>query len=301
MIDFFGKKTAVALGTFDGLHRGHMSVIHKAVIQKDNGLLPVILLFSEHPMRVLTGSAPGELFTGKIKQREIEKTGCVPYEIRFSDIRDMSPEEFFWDILINRLNVGFISCGFNFRFGKNGSGNTEIISGLCKKYGVELSVCGEVDYGSECISSTRIRKALTDGDMKTANQMLGRYFSYDFEVVTGDRRGGPTLGFPTINQFFSENFIVPKFGVYASISFVDGKWYPSMTNIGIRPTIGNSAPRSETHIFGFSGDLYGTNTEVALIAYVRSEMKFDSLDALKAQMQKDRKNTLEILESEGLG
>ena len=296
MIDFKNQKTAVALGTFDGLHKGHMSVINKAAVQRNNGLLPVILLFSEHPMKVITGNSPKELFTGRIKRRETEKTDCIPYEISFERIRDMSPGEFFKDILINELNAGFVSCGFNFKFGKDGSGDVVTLSKLCREHEITLSVSDEVDFKGECISSTRIRQALENGDIKNANEMLGRYFSYDFEVVSGDRRGGAKLGFPTINQFFPDNFIIPKFGVYASVTFIGGKMLPSMTNIGIRPTIGGGKPRSETNIFGFSGDLYGTNTEVALISYVRPEIKFSSLDALKSQMKSDGEKILTILE-----
>lgn len=297
MTDFTETKTAVALGTFDGLHKGHMAVINKAVAQKSNGLLPVILLFSEHPLKVLTGKAPKELFDGRIKEREIKKTGCIPYTVSFEDIRNMSPEDFVNEILMKKLNAGFISCGFNFRFAKNGNGNTKILSELCKEHKIDLEIAQEVDFGTECISSTRIRNAIENGDTETANKMLGRRFSYDFEVVGGDHRGR-VLGFPTINQYFTENFVVPKYGVYASASFVDGKWYPSMTNIGIRPTIGNSNPRSETCILGFSGNLYGTNTEVALISYLRPEIKFSSLDELSEQMKKDSAAAIRIFNTE---
>lgn len=297
MTDFNGTKTAVALGTFDGLHKGHMSVINKAVAQRSNGLLPVILMFSEHPLKVLTGKAPKELFDGRIKEREITKTGCTPYTVSFEEIRNMSPEEFVTEILIKKLNADFISCGFNFRFAKNGMGNTEILSQLCKKYKIDLEIAQEVDFGSECISSTRIRNAIENGDTETANKMLGRRFSYDFEVVGGDHRGR-VLGFPTINQFFTDNFVIPKYGVYASATLIDGKWYPSVTNIGIRPTIGNSKPRSETCILGFSGDLYGTNTEVALISYIRPEIKFNDLEALTEQMKKDSEKAITIFNPE---
>lgn len=297
MIDFKDKKTAVALGTFDGLHKGHMSVINKAVIQKDNGLLPVILLFSEHPQKSLAGNAPKEIFCGRIKQREIEKTGCIPYTVDFERIRNMSAEEFVKKILLDELNAGAVSCGFNFRFAKNGSGNTDILAHLCKKYAITFAVADEVDFGDECISSTRIRTAIENGEIEKANAMLARHFSYDFEVVNGDHRGR-ILGFPTINQFFSDDFIVPCFGVYASAAFVDGKWYPAMTNIGIRPTIGNSNPRSETCILGYSGNLYGTNTEVALLSYLRGEIKFPDIEALTEQMKNDREKAIEIFNRE---
>lgn len=300
MTDFKKQKTAVALGTFDGLHKGHMSVINNAVVRKNDGLTPVIMLFSEHPLKVLTGSAPKEIFTGSIKKREIEKTGCVPFVVPFEKIHTMSPDEFFTDILMRELNAGFVSCGFNFKFGRNGAGNTEILSKLCSDNGIALSVAEEIDYKGECVSSTRIRKAITDGNIEDANGMLGRYFSYDFTVVEGDKRGGKVLGFPTINQFFPDDFIVPRFGVYASAAYVDGKIYPAMTNIGVRPTIGHSKPRSETSILGFSGDLYGTNTEVCLLSYLRREIRFETLNELSEQMKRDSEKSIEIFKKEGL-
>ncbi len=297
MTDFRNQKTAVALGTFDGLHKGHLSVINKAVIQKDNGLLPVILLFSTHPIKALTGTGPKELFCGNIRENELAKTGCATYTVDFERIKNMSAEEFVKTILIDELNAGAVSCGFNFRFAKNGSGDVKSLAQLCKKYCVNFYVSDEVDFEGECISSTRIRTAIENGEIEKANAMLGRYFSYDFEVVNGDHRGR-ILGFPTINQYFDEDFTVPKFGVYASAAFVAGKWYPAMSNIGIRPTIGNSKPRSETCILGYSGNLYGTHTQVTLLSYLREEIKFPNLEALIKQMEKDKEKALEVFRKE---
>lgn len=297
MIDFSKTKTAVALGTFDGLHKGHMSVINKAVAQKSNGLLPVILLFSDHPLKILTGASPKELFEGSIKEREIKKTQCTEYTVSFERIRNMSPEEFVSEILKNELNAGFVSCGFNFRFAKNGEGDTHVLSELCKKYGIDAQIADVVDLGTECISSTRIRTAIENGEIETANKMLGRKFSYNFEVVSGDHRGR-NLGFPTINQFFPDTFVVPKYGVYASVARIGSKEYPAVTNIGIRPTIGNSKPRSETCILNFSGDLYGTNTEIALVSYLRPEVKFESLEKLSEQIKADSERSILLFEEE---
>lgn len=297
MTDLSNNQTAVALGTFDGLHKGHISVINKAVAQKSNGLVPVIVLFSSHPLKVLTGNAPKELFTGSIKEREIKKTGCIPYTVTFEEIRNMTPEQFVKNILIDKLNAKYISCGFNFHFGKDGIGNTDILSNLCKKYNITLEIANEVDFDDKCISSTRIRKAIENGEIETANEMLCRNFSYNFEVVGGDHRGR-VLGFPTINQYFPDTFTIPKYGVYASMTNVNDTWYPSMTNIGIRPTIGNSKPRSETCILGYSGDLYGTNTEVALLSYLRPEMKFENLEKLTEQMEKDSKDAISVFKGE---
>lgn len=297
MTDFKDKKTAVALGTFDGLHTGHMSVINKAVIRKDHGLLPVILLFDENPATALTGIIKKTLFSGEVKNRIIRNTGCIPHTVDFNRIKDMSPEDFVKEILVNELNAKAVCCGFNYRFAKGGKADTETLRHLCESYDISVTVADEVDFDGDCISSTRIRKAIENGDIRKANAMLGRHFSYSYEVVSGDRRGR-TLGFPTINQFFTDDLTVPKFGVYASAAFVEGRWYPAVTDIGIRPTVGNSSPRSETSIIGWSGDLYGTHTEIALIEYLREEIKFEDFDALKAQIKKDSSLAEEIFSKE---
>ena len=294
MTDFKGRKTAVALGNFDGLHKGHLAVINEAVMEKHNGLLPCILTFDSHPQKTLRGSAPKKIMTRSLCEKTAKELGCETVRISFEDVRNMSPEEFFSKILIKKLNVGFVSCGFNYRFGKNGEGTAETLRFLCERAEIGFSCVGEVLYNEEPISSTRIRQAIEKGDIETANNMLGRHFAYDFEVVHGDRIGKKLLGFPTINQIFPEWHIIPKNGVYASATEVGGTIYPSMTNIGKRPTVGGEELRSETCIIGFSGDLYGTHPEVRLIKLIREEKKFPSLEALSEQLKNDSEKAEKI-------
>lgn len=294
MTDFKGRKTAVALGNFDGLHKGHLAVINEAVTEKSNGLLPCILTFDSHPQKTLRGSAPKKIMTRSLCEKTTAKLGCETVRISFEDVRNMTPEEFFNKILIKKLNVGFVSCGFNYRFGKNGEGTAETLRFLCERAEIGFSCVGEVLYNDEPISSTRIRQAIEKGDIETANNMLGRHFAYDFEVVHGDRIGKKLLGFPTINQIFPEWHIIPKNGVYASATEVDGTIYPSMTNIGKRPTVGGEELRSETCIIGFSGDLYGSHPEVKLIKLIREEKKFPSLEALSEQLKNDSEKAEKI-------
>ncbi len=294
MTDLKDRKTAVALGNFDGLHKGHFAVINEAVIEKNNGLLPCILTFDSHPQQTLRGSAPKKIMTRSLCERETAELGCKTIRIPFEGVRNMTPEEFFGEILIKQLNVGFVSCGFNYRFGKNGEGTAETLRKLCEKAEIVFRCAEEVLYEGEIISSTRIRQSIENGEIENANKMLGRYFAYDFEVVHGDRIGKKILGFPTINQIFPEWHVVPKNGVYASMTEVDGKLYPSMTNIGKRPTVGGEELRSETCIIGFSGDLYGTHTKVSLISFIREEKKFPSLEALSAQLKIDSEKAEKI-------
>ncbi len=288
------NKLALALGTFDGLHRGHLNVLNEAKDFAFQGFVPAMLMFDAHPQSVLKGVAPPLLITKEDKEDFARQNGVLPVHISFEDIRNLSPEEFLRDILINRYNVGAVICGENFLFGKDGGGNSKILCELCEKYGVIYKMAQSIEYKDEMISATRIRKALADGDIKTANEMLGRKFSYDFLVVEGNKIGKKILGFPTINQHFPTGFINLKHGVYASQSTVDGKIYPSVTNFGCHPTIGGDKVLSETCILGFDGDLYYQKIKVELIDFIRTEKKFSSKDELKAQIDADTKSAIEI-------
>lgn len=284
----------VALGTFDGLHIGHKAVI---TAEKTEYQRKIALMFNHHPQVDLKGENPGMLITPSKEKTILEEWGVTPDYIDFSEICELSPAAFVDDILIKKYNAKSLSCGFNYRFGKNAQGNVETLLRLCAEREIKLTVVDAVEYENSPVSSTRIRAALRDGDMKSVKIMLGRYFSYDFEVLHGDERGR-ILGSPTINQFFSEGFAVPQYGVYASFTEIDGKKYPSVTNIGIRPTIGNSEKRSETNIVGFEGNLYGKFPEVFLVEKIRGERQFSSLEDLSEQISKDRALALEILKGE---
>ncbi len=284
----------IALGAFDGLHIGHKAVITSETTEYEKKLA---LMFCEHPLSVLKGENPGKLLTVEKEKEILNSWGITPEYIDFKEICKDSPERFVDDILIGKYNAKSLACGFNYRFGKNAEGDVNTLKKLCFEREIKLTVVDEVQYKNESVSSTRIRKALFQGDVKTANAMLGRQFSYNFRVLHGDERGR-ILGSPTINQFFPKAFCVPEYGVYASFTVIDGKKYSSVTNIGIRPTIGNSEKRSETNIIGFDGDLYGKHPEVFLIEKLRDEMQFDSLDELSEQIAIDREKVIKISESE---
>lgn len=285
---------AVALGTFDGFHSGHKKVIDKTKLP---GVESAVLLFDEHPQKVLSHKSPGELITRSERDKLLKNWNITPIVISFSEIMSLSYEDFFYKILLEKIGATTLSCGFNYRFGAKAGGNAEILKTLCQKEGIELFVSEAVEFEGEPVSSTRIRNLIKQGDIESANAMLGREFSYDFLVVHGDARGR-TIDSPTINQFFTDGFIVPQYGVYASYSIIDGKKYPSVTNVGVRPTIeGYSKERSETNIVGFYGDLYDKNISVHLLKKIREEMKFNNLDELREQIAKDR-ITSEIISRE---
>ncbi|MDR1630402.1 MAG: riboflavin biosynthesis protein RibF [Oscillospiraceae bacterium] len=289
-------ETAVALGNFDGVHLGHRAVLEAAAANSAAGLLPVALTFSPHPQAVLHKKAPPALCEGRIRDELFRACGVSLRELDFYELKDMQAEAFFYEILLGRFRAKFISCGYNYSFGKRGEGDIALLSRLCEEKGVVLRVIPEVRVDGLPISSSNIRKELAEGDVRLANLMLGRAFSYDFLVVSGDRRGR-LLGFPTINQFFPEGFAVPRYGVYAARAFAEGKWYDAMTNIGLRPTVGTDKPRSETCLLGYSGDLYGQNVEVRLYQFLRPEIKFDSFEALSAQIAQDAETVRRTLQT----
>lgn len=291
------KKTAVALGSFDGLHKGHKAVIASALSMRASGLLPVVLLFDEHPQKILS-VAPPEILQKSKRNRILENAGAGIYEISFSSVCSLSPEEFFDRILVDKLNAGAVCCGENYRFGAGGAGDCEVLKGLCSRKSVSHSIVDSVDEGGLPVSSTRIRSAVKSGDIRLANAMLGRPFSYEYVVVSGDARGR-LMGAPTANQLFDAGFCVPAFGVYASVTQIDGCEYPCVTNIGIRPTFGGTELRSETHIIGFSGDLYGRNIEVSLLDIIRGEKRFSSMDELSTQIRNDIETSQSIYLSKG--
>lgn len=297
----FEKGSVIALGNFDGMHMGHKAVINSAVKMANKiGATPCVLLFTEHSLKSLKGKAPTELFAGDVKQDVLKHMNVEVCYIDFEEIRNMTANQFIKNILIDKFNAKGVCCGFNYHFGKNASGDVNKLKDICNEYNIELSISPPTEYIGEPVSSTRIRKALKIGEIEKVNEMLGRVFSYKSEVVNGDKRGSSVLKFPTINQKLDENLTVPKYGVYASYSIVDDKVYPSVTNIGIRPTVGTNVLVSETYIIDFDGDLYGKKVEVGLLKFLRGEIKFESYDKLKEQILKDSKKAkleFEVFES----
>ncbi len=292
------KRTAVALGSFDGLHRGHMSVLDSAAQLSRQGLEPVVLLFDVHPDTLIHGKAPTQLLQNDKRNEIIASLGIKIAVVEFELVYKLQCGAFFKDILLKKLNAGAICCGWNYRFGFGGKGTSETLRELCNANGVELEIAGSVDYEGEPISSTRIRRAIESGEIKAANAMLGRPFLYKYTVVSGDRRGR-LIGAPTINQHFDPSFTVPKLGVYASVATVDGKEYIGVTNIGLRPTFDNTDLRSETCILDFSADVYGRDIEVKLLDYLRAEQKFDTVELLSSQIRADAAKSREIFAMRG--
>lgn len=294
MKDLKNCGSVVALGYFDGIHRGHRAVLDKALsFAKETSLVPVVLLFDIHPRKLISGKVPPMLMSEEKKRERLIEMGFTIADFDFRSSMNYTPEEFAEKILLKKLNVKAVSCGYDYRYGKGGKGNAETLREYFAPMGIEVFTQSPVLLGSETVSSTKIRELIAEGQVERANELLGDFFSYDLVVRHGDGIGH-TLGFPTINQFFPEDFIVPRFGVYASRVKLADEYYPGVTNVGVRPTVAGDSMRSETCIIGFSGDLYGKKVEVSLLDYVRAEKKFSGLEELKQQVEKDKITALKI-------
>ncbi len=287
------ERTAVALGYFDGLHLGHMGVIGAAMAQKE--LAPAVFTFNcDTTLPKFRG--PEDIISFENKRELMERIG-VKYLFApdYAEVCTLTDEEFVKSILIGRLNAGFACCGRSFRFGKGGCGTPERLAEIGAKYGMCTEIVQDVCLDGQVISSTRIREHIRRGEIEQANRLLGYELWYRLPVVRGNEIGR-TISFPTINQVIPDTNIIPKYGVYKSIVEVGGKQYKGVTNIGVKPTVQHrndgTGAVMETHIIGFDGDLYGQNIAVALVRYIRPEVKFSGLEELKQQISRDKENAL---------
>lgn len=277
---------AIALGLFDGLHKAHQAVIASAV---ESGLVPAVFTFT---MKNSTPESKKHFSPLMTEQKRVEGIKSLGAKLLlmpdFSEFANLSAEEFVEDILFSRMKAKMLCCGYDFRFGKKNSGDISLLKVLCDKHDVELKVIDCVSVNGNTVSSTAVRNALTDGDMQTYFDMCGRYFSVESEVVRGNRLGR-TLNFPTINQPLDSGILAPRFAVYASLTHIDGKTYPSVTNVGTKPTVTESGSiLAETNIFDFDGELYGKSVKVELVKFIRDEKKFNSVDELRLAIANDR-------------
>lgn len=283
------KKSAVALGLFDGVHLGHRAVLKIALEQEKNDLIPYVFTFDpEMVLRKSKGGA-GYIYDDLTKYNMLCGLGFDSHirSVSFEDVCGLSGGDFVRNILIAEMNAGMVCCGNDFRFGKNAVCGIKELHELGRKYGFEVRIADDVLYDGETVSSTSVRNMLLNGDVTRAGQFLGESYSIEQTVAHGAELGR-NIGFPTINQIFRNGQLVPKYGVYASDVQLDGCWYRAMTNIGMKPTVNyGGLPLAETHIIGFSGDLYGKNVKVNIKEFIRPEQKFSSIDELKEKIADD--------------
>lgn len=283
-------QSVLALGNFDGLHRGHMTIVERVVrTAAERVVTPLVLTFDPHPTRVVRpDKAPALLMTMAQKMEALEQAGVHGVAVmRFTpEIASWAPDTFVRLVLVEWLRIAEVWVGANFLFGHDRSGNFSMLRMLGARYGFRAEKIDPVRYKELVVSSSRVRRLIAEGRVDEAATLLGRHYFIDGTVVHGLQRGR-LLGFPTAN-LESENELTPPDGVYAALATVDGIVYPSVTNIGVRPTFHQpSATVVETHLLDIERDLYGARMRVSFVQRIRDERTFDGVDALKAQIAAD--------------
>lgn len=284
----------VALGFFDGVHIGHGELLRQVVKKsRELSLIPSVLTYSAHPSEILAKEAVKLINTTEERCgiiRELYGIEDITVKEFTKEYASLSCECFVDEVLVGELSAGHVVAGFDFRFGKGGKGDSDTLRSLCESRGIGCDIVDKVEVDGDVVSSTGIRELIRSGDVESAARLLGHYHC----IVSAVKHGaslGKKIGFPTINQELSEKLCLPKFGVYAACVEIDGKSYSGVTNIGIRPTVAQGeAPRAETHIIGFGEDVYGKTVKTELVKFLREEVKFSSLEELKAQISRDRES-----------
>lgn len=286
------KKNIVTIGTFDGVHLGHKSILEKMKSTTlNNPYESLVLTFFPHPRMVLQQESSIKLLnTIDEKANLLEKYGIDnliihPFDETFSNL---SAEEFVKDVLVDKLNIHKIIIGHDHRFGKNRTADINDLIFFGNKYSFEVEQIGAEEINEITISSTKIRKALLDGNIKLANQYLGYSYFISGQVIEG-KKIGRTIGFRTANIQINESYkLLPKNGVYVVSSEIDNVLHFGMMNIGKNPTIGENKQSIEVHFFELNRNLYKENLEISILNYIRDEQKFNTIDELKIQLEHDK-------------
>ena len=289
------QETFVTIGTFDGVHIGHQQILHKLVSEaKKANKKSVLLTFFPHPRMVLQKEASIKLLNSIEERAELlAKTGLDyliihPFSIEFSRLKAL---DFVRDILVNQLNTSKLIIGYDHHFGKNREGNIEQLTEYSHMYDFSVEEIPAQDIDSVAVSSTKIRRALGEGDLETANSYLGYNYVLKGKVISGEKLGSK-IGFPTANLELAEDYkLIPKIGAYVVKSIINDKEVYGMMNIGNRPTVNGNYQTIETNFFNFSADLYDQEIKIELLHFLREEQKFDSVDDLVNQLQKDEKTS----------
>ena len=291
-------KKVIALGTFDGLHKGHQCILGAMEQTAEQmGIGKAVYTFENHPLEAF-GKAPRRLMTDMDRLNGLSKYGDVIADKFDLELASTPPEEFI-KRMAEQHGMAIAVAGFNYTFGSKGSGNMEKLRRYGEKYGFSVLEIPPYMLEGQPVSSTRIRGAVENGDMSLANQMLGRPYSLTGCVVA-NKGIGRRIGFPTANVETDGGLALPKSGVYACYVLLDGKRYGAVTNVGSNPTVHGERITVEPHILNFSEGIYGRELTVEFLEYLREEIEFPSVDDLSAQIAMDAKKTAEILNKKGL-
>lgn len=297
------RPTVLTLGVFDGLHLGHQRIMQTVIERaRQVNAVPTAITFDPHPRAVMhPENAPPLLQTLDQRLAALEFLGIEQaIVIRFNkDFAAIEAESFLREIVHDRLHAKEVYLGKGFAFGKNRSGNIELLRRMSRELGFFADEVPEVQLRGQRISSSRIRELLACGKINLARRMLGRPYGVEGTIIHGAERGR-TIGFPTAN-LKPKNRVIPRYGVYATATLIGDVWRKSITNIGVRPTFENEAePSIETYIFDYDGNLYGDVLRVRFLHRIRDERKFNGIDELKAQIQKDTQRTLNYFSHQGV-
>lgn len=294
------KNSVVTIGTFDGVHKGHQEILAKVKrAANDMDGTSILITFEPHPRKLLYPQQSLKLLTPLedkielLQAQGIDHIIVAPFTKEFADL---SAEDYITDFLVNYFNPKRIVIGYDHRFGHDRSGNISLLQSVQQKFGYEVEEIPAQLIDEAAVSSTKIRNALLEGEVKTAAQMLGRNFVLTGIVVEGAQLGR-TIGYPTANiQPLSDDQLIPANGVYAVMVEVDSKQYPAMLNIGYKPTVTQEKKLTiEAHIFDFNADIYEKSISLIFVERLRDEQRFPSLDALKSQLAEDERSAKEIL------
>lgn len=288
------EKTAVAIGKFDGIHVGHKELLSKILDKKKDGLKATVFTFDPSPEEFFVGHPVTQLFTREEKLKAFKELG-VDILVMFplnDETAATDPEEFVRRILVDELKASYIAAGSDVSFGDKGKGDSKLLERLGKELSYELCIIDKVKIDGEEVSSTRVRNAVSDGDMDLTKRLLGTEYSVSGIVEHGNHLGR-TIGVPTVNILPPAMKLLPPYGVYSSTVKVGGNEFKGMTNIGRKPTVSEKEKVGvETYIYDFDRDVYGEYIEVVLHSFVRPEIKFDNMEQLKKQIQQDIKNAV---------
>ena len=290
------NKKIFALGFFDGVHKGHQMVLDLCLhLAEEAGADTAAITFDRHPQSLFTPTPPALLNTTKDRRWLIQEWAGIDHLLILPvNERVMTmPWQDFLEALLQEGAAGFV-CGYDFRFGKNGEGNGEKMASFAEERGLPWYIVDEQTMDGEKISSTRIRALIEKGDMEGAKKLLGHFHMFTGKVVHG-RGLGHTIGIPTANLQLQSELVCPAFGVYACRAWVDGNYYTAVTNIGTRPTVGGQNVTVEPWLLDFEGDLYGKEVRLEFHKFLRPEQKFENLEELKAQIQKDAEEARRVV------
>jgi riboflavin kinase/FMN adenylyltransferase len=298
----FNKKIGIVLGNFDGVHLGHVSLIKNLKnITATYGYKSLVFTFDDHTLKTLDPSKAPSLLTTRSKKVKLITDLYVDYlvMVKFNkEFSMMSDKDFIKNVLVDKLNVGYVIIGSDFRFGNNGEGNVETLKRFGKKYNYEVKVVPPVMMNGVKVSSSYIRELIKDGKVDIVPDYLGRYYSVEGSVIKGNNYGSTLTGYPTANLKIDRRMCLPPNGVYISRTFIDGTYYPSVTDIGFNPTFHNKNYSIETNILdNFNMNLYGKHIEVEFLKFIRNDIEFKNITLLKEKIASDIDSALNYFHS----